>query len=724
MKPYNLQTGITMRKRIVFLLLFILILQFVIIGRYAYVQIIWSPKLQKLAQNQWTQDISIPAKRGMILDRNGTPLAISGNVEKVDVYLKDLTNAVKNKKITVDDMAEKLSSVLGIQKATVLSKLNTKLSNGKPPASVSIARMIEKDKTNKLRELKLPGVIITSDTKRYYPNGNFLSQVLGNVNVDGDGRAGLEYQYNNELKGIAGRLIGEIGANSKQMPNSIPKNYIAPKDGNDIVLTIDQSIEHFVEKALEKGLSDYKAKRISCIVMDVKTGEVLAMANKPDYDPNEPIKGSVADSMALWKNRTVNENFEPGSIQKVITTSAAVQENVVGPNDRFQCNGSMKVAGSTIHCWKTGGHGTETFAQILQNSCNVGFMQLGLKMGKEKLYKYFDLFGLGKKTNIDYPGEEKGIVTPINKVGEVELANEAFGQGIALTEIQYMAALSAVGNNGTLLQPHLVKQIVTRDDSGNIVNTKDIKPKVVRQVISKESSVKVREMLESVVTEGVAKKAYIAGYHIGGKTGTAEKARPNGGGYEQGKYVSSFVALAPCTDPRIAIIVSLDEPDPSNYYSGSTAAPLAKDILEDIFNYLNMKPDSTSSSENVPNVVVPEIRGKSLNEAESILTKNKLGFDIQGNGSIINDISPKPGVSVKENTKVTIYMSNTNSIDKKISVPDFSNMTKNEIEDISNSLGVVPVFDSNGICTGQDIQAGTEVNKGTKVKVKMEMVND
>ncbi len=399
------KTNLTVRKRIVGLLLIIFFVQTVIIGRYAYVQIVWSPKLQQWAVDQWTSDTRIEAKRGKILDRNGRPLAVSGNVERIDAFLKEVNSAEKaegDKRITKEEIAAKMAPILNISEEYIVKKLNSKLKNGLPMSSVTIARRIEREQASKIRDLHLPGIVITEDTKRYYPNGNFLAQVLGSINSDGEGRAGIEYFYNEELNGVPGRFIGETDAYHREMPNSLA-NYIPPKNGNDIVLTIDESIQYFAEKAIDKGLIDNKAKQITAIVMNPKTGEILAMANKPDYDPNNPAPSTITvqEAMETWKNRAVNENFEPGSILKVITAAAAIQENLIRDNEKFYCRGSLTVAGTHIRCWKSGGHGEQTFAQIVQNSCNVGFMELGERLGKERLYKYYNAFGFGKKTNVD-----------------------------------------------------------------------------------------------------------------------------------------------------------------------------------------------------------------------------------------------------------------------------------------------------------------------------------
>ena len=715
------KTKVTVRKRIVWLLFIIFIVEAVIVGRYAWVQIVWSPKLQQWAKDQWTNDIRIAAKRGKILDRNGNALAVSGNVERVDAFLKDIRDKEKNKKITVDEIAEKLAPILGMKKEDIVAKLNKKLPNGLPVACVTIARRIEKDAGNKVRELNLPGIIVSEDTKRYYPNGNFLAQVLGNTNVDGDGRSGLELEYNDDLKGVPGRYIGETDAYHRELSYNLT-DYTPPKNGNDLVLTIDQYIQYYTEKAVEKGLVEYKAKKITAIVMDPKTGEILAMTSKPDYNPNNPIVGNAADAIKTWKNGAVNENFEPGSILKVITAAAALEENVVNDSSRFDCTGMYKVADRIIHCWRRQGHGIQTFAQILQNSCNIGFMKVGEKLGKEKLYKYYNAFGLGKKTGIDLPGEEKGILRPIEKVGPVELATEAFGQGISVTPIQYLTAFAAIANNGKLIQPHIVKSITYTDDDGNTEVIKDIQPTVVRQAVSVETSKKLRSYLESVVTVGGAKKAYIAGYHIAGKTGTAQKVI--NGKYAPGKYISSFAAMVPANDPKFVVLISIDEPDPSNYYSGSTAAPLAKGLFEDLFRYLNIQPDETGTQTEVKNAIIPEVRGLNQSDAEAALRKNNLDFEIQGSGSIIYDVSPKPGVAVAENTKIVLYMGNEKNPSEKISMPDFKGMTKKEILETSKSLGINVTFIGDGIGASQDIAKGTSVEKNTTVKIMLEQPED
>jgi stage V sporulation protein D (sporulation-specific penicillin-binding protein) len=327
--------------------------------------------------------------------------------------------------------------------------------------------------------------------------------------------------------------------------------------------------------------------------MDPKTGEVLAMVSKPDFDPNNPTKDlKQQDSKSLdnlLKINAVQDTFEPGSIFKVITSYAAMKENVVSENDTFVCNGSTKVDGHTIYCWKRDGHGTESFVDIIKNSCNVGFMELGKRLGKERLTQYADTFGFGHKTGIDLPGEASGIIRPPDKMNNIDLAALSFGQGLSVTAVQYLAAFNSIANGGTWIKPHIMKQITHTDDTDKTITDKEFNDFGKKQIVDKDTANTLRGYLEQVVSNGVGNKAFIPGYHIAGKTGTAEKANPNGGGYETDKYFSSFAGMAPADDPKITLLVSIDEPDPSNYYGGQISAPVAKDLFNDIFNYMIQK---------------------------------------------------------------------------------------------------------------------------------------
>lgn len=577
------------RKRIVWLLFFILVIQIIIIVRFAYVQIIWSPKLKKLAEDQWANSALIPARRGNIYDRNMNPLAISGNAIRVDVFPKSIYKLQDAKKMTADYISEKLALALQVKKTTILSKMNEKTNKGEFKNTINIAKDLNSKIGDKIKSLDLPGVLVSNSPKRIYPNGKYLAQVLGSLNADNNGQSGLELKYNKQLVGIPGRYLGEKDRFNKELPYGI-SNYINPSNGDNLILTIDQSIQFFTEKILEDAVKKYKAKSISAMVMDPKSGEILAMASKPDFNPNNPMTNNTHSSMNLWKNSNVNRNFEMGSVIKVITAAAALEENVVHPSDRFMCKGYKNVSGTILHCAKRSGHGLQTFQQILENSCNVGFIEIGRRLGKYNLYKYFNAFGLTQKTGIDLPGEEKGILLPIHKVGPVELATESFGQNISITSIQYITAFSAIANDGTMVQPHIVKTIMHMDRNRESFVKKEIAARGIKSVVSANTAKKLRVMLEAEVTTGGGKNAYIPGYNIGGKTGTAQIPRTNGPGYEKDKYNSSFICMFPSNNPKYVVLTSIEEPDKSNYYAGNTAAPVAKSIVLNIINYFHLQP--------------------------------------------------------------------------------------------------------------------------------------
>lgn len=721
----SVTTGVnlTTRKRMVVVFAFVFVVMLMLIGRVCWIQIVQGPELKNLAVEQWTNDVKIDAKRGKIFDRNGAELAVSASCERVDLYMKDLINAENDNKNIKKEMAEKLSFILGDKEEEIVKKLNMTLSNGKPINSVTIKRRIEKSQADEIRKLKLPGIIVSEDSKRYYPNGNFLSHVLGFTNIDGEGQEGIELKYNKELKGIPGRVIMEADQYRRELPYNISEN-IEPMNGNDLVLTIDESIQLYVEKAIEDAMIVNKAKAVTAIVMDPTTGDILAMANKPDYNPNDPRNMNsytdFTDVIRSWSNRAVTYTYEPGSIFKVITASAALSENLVNENDRFTCTGKKVVADRIIKCWKTKGHGTQSFAEILQNSCNVGFMILGERLGREKLYKYIDAFGLGNPTNIDVNFEEKGSKRQIKNVGPVELANLAFGQGISVTPMQMISVFSTIANNGKMMEPHLVKEIQSTDKDGNVIEKKIIEPKMVRQVLDENIAKELRGYLENVISIGGGHKAYVEGYHIAGKTGTAQKAE--NGRYVGGKYVASFVGMAPVDNPKVVVFVSIDEPDPSNYYAGQIVAPVAGQIFKDIFISLNIPSDN----DNKPSieVVLPNVVGLSEKDAVNKLKVNGLNVEINGKGTSVAEMKPIPGISIKPGSKVILYMGNGQTYNNKVVVPDLQGKDSKEVLNILNSVGLKVDISGQGYVFEQDPEVGEEVEKGTKINVELEIYGD
>lgn len=688
-----------------------------------------SHKLKSLAIDQWTSEVKIDAKRGRILDRNGRELAVSANVYRVDLDMNTLRDTMKEKKLSQDEVAEKLSGALAMDKGEVSKVLGKTLPGGLPLGSATLKRRIEKEEADKVRNLNLRGVLISADTKRYYPNNNFLAHVLGHTNSDGNGLTGVELNYNKDLSGTPGVRIAETDRKSKELPYTISE-YTKPIDGKDVVLTIDDMIQHFVEKAADQALKDNQAKAVSIVVMDPKNGEVLAMVNKPDYNPNDPwIKDmSYDDLQKSWRNRSVSDTFEPGSIFKVITATAALEENAVSESDKYTCGGSFTVGKKIIHCWKTSGHGEQGFVDILKNSCNVGFASVGKKVGKENLYKYIKKFGFGEKTGIDLPGEAKGIIKKPENISEIDLATISFGQTNTVSPIQFITAFNAIANGGTLIKPHVMKEISHYDDEkdNKVIDKQfDISGANSKQIIDANKAAQLRGYLEKVVSEGGGKKAFIEGYHIGGKTGTAQKAGQ--GGYQPGKYISSFIGMAPASDPRITVLVSIDEPDPSNYYAGQITAPVAQQVFNDIFNYLAMKSDADSQDiarSMLKDVVIPDVRGMKKTDAEKALKEQHLDCESDSNGEYIVDMNPKPGYTVKEGSKIILYTGSTPNYNKVVAVPDVKGLSRERAVAVFNSVGLKADFEGDGMISEQSIEPGKEVEKGTVITLHTEILGD
>lgn len=579
-----------------FAVFFILIVTlFFMIGKLGYIMVAKSDMYKQAALKQRTIDITISPKRGNIYDRNGELLATSLSAFRIDADMNALTDSLKKKKMSSNDLINKLSSILNISSTRIKNILYPERSDGSKIKYAILARQIDKSQSDKIKALGLNGLIISSDTKREYPNNNFLSTVLGYTNLEGNGVTGVELSYNKELSGIPGKKELETDKNKNQLPynNSL---YVPPIDGKDIVLTIDKTIQLYAEKAAEQALSDNKAKSVTITVMDPKTGEILAMVNKPDYNPNTPnAKPSSGVSQTvdqLWQNNAVQSNFEPGSIFKVMTAYTGLASGTVTDINAYdyECDGSKNIGKTVINCWKPGGHGSENFIDILKNSCNVGFMELGAKIGKENLYKYINLFGFGQKTGVDLPGEASGIVTDISKVHNVELANISFGQGIALTSVQYMAAFNAVANGGTWIRPHIMEKI-TQTKDGKTVTDKEYDNYGKKKILDPTLINNLKTGLRAVVQDpnGVGYNANIPNYDIAGKTGTAQIAGKTG--YDHSKYMASFAGMAPASDPKITLLVSVNQPNSENdsYYASSTAAPVAKILYQQIFNYLASK---------------------------------------------------------------------------------------------------------------------------------------
>ena len=654
---------INSKKRLVIVMVLACSLFLCLIFRIGYLQLIKGEWLSTKAAEQQTREIPIEAKRGTIYDSNMKELAVS--VTKYTVWCKPVE--VKDSKETSKELAQ----ILDEEYDDIYKKVNKK-----KMALVKVKRWIDDKTADKITKAGLSGIWVAEDNQRYYPYGNFASYVLGHTSVDSTGVAGIELKYDSVLKGTAGKLIVSTDAAGKEIPQG-SEQYYEPTTGNGLVLTIDEVIQHYCEKAAQKAYEENNAAKVTIIAMDPKTGDIKAMVKKPDYNPNTPTEATypvykellescknndekIKAFYSMWRNTAVSDTYEPGSTFKLITSSAGLEEGVVKQNDKFTCSGSVVVEGRKIKCWRSyRPHGVETFKQGVQNSCNPVFIEVGKRLGVEKMYNYIDAFGLNKKTNIDLPGEASSILYNEKDVGPVELATISFGQSISVTPIQLITAVCSIVNDGNRMQPRLVKAYT--DNKGNI--TKKVEPVQIKQVISKETSAQMREIMESVVTEGGGKIAYLPGYRLGGKTGTAQKVID--GNYAQGKYVCSFIGMAPADGPQIVVLAIVDEPTGVMAFGSTTAGPIIKEVMSNTLKYLGVETKYTKEeSENVKNKVkVPDVRGLTIEDATKVLEESKLEANIDNDvdikeETVIKDMFPKPGISVNEGSLISIYFDN------------------------------------------------------------------
>lgn len=648
------------KKRLVLVLILACALFLGLAFRTGYLQIVKGEWLSTKATEQQTREIPIEPKRGTIYDSNMKELAVS--VTKYTVWCKPVE--VKDK----EKAAKSVSEILGKDYDEV-----HELVNKRNMALVKIERWIDDDKATQIREAKIPGIWVAEDNQRYYPYGNFAPYILGHTTNDSKGIAGVEMQYNKHLEGTAGKLIVSTDASGREIPQGMEK-YYEPIQGNGVVLTIDEVIQHYSEKAAQKAYELNNAKRVTVIAMDPNTGDILSLASKPDYNPNNsreaiyPYYQEVLDGYSdkdkikgyfeMWRNPVVSDTYEPGSTFKLITSSAGLEENVIKDGEKFSCSGTVTVGGRVLKCWRHyRPHGEQTFAQGVQNSCNPVFIEVGSRLGVEKLYDYIEGFGFMSKTGIDLPGEGLGILHKEKNVGPVELATISFGQANSVTPIQLITAISAIANEGNRMQPRVVKAYT--DNQGNI--TEKIEPKVVQQVISEETSNEMMEIAQSVVSIGSGKAAYLPGYRVGGKTGTAQKVI--GGQYAQGKYICSFVGIAPTDNPQIVVLAIVDEPTGVMAFGSTTAGPIVKEVLSDSLQYLGVEPKYTEEEKKEfqkSKIAVPDVRNLPIQEATKILEEAKLSPNLDTDieieeGTKVVDMFPKPGIEVSEGSSISIY---------------------------------------------------------------------
>lgn len=701
--------GVSNKKRLKIALWFMMVLLLLLIARLVKVMVIDSEELENRAASQQTRNTTLSATRGKILDSTGVVLARNATAYKVVIWPSSIKDDEKER------VAKELSSLLDMDYAKVLEKVNAN------KQEIVLARQVERETVDKIESMKLGiGVGTAIDTKRYYSSGSLFSQLLGFTNIDGEGQAGLEQKYEKYLAGKNGRMVTETDGKQNPLPYGV-QEIIEATDGCDLILTTDAVMQSALEKACKEALEVNKAASVQGVIMDCTTGEIKAMTTQPDFDPNSPPRNDMPLLNSLMRNRVVTDSYEPGSTFKLITLSAALDSHTVNTGTGFYCDGGCTVNGERIKCWRSGGHGSQTLYKAVQNSCNPSFVKMALSMGTETFYDYIYSFGFGSSTGSGITGESAGIVTHQKYITENTLARIGFGHSIAVTPLQLVTAVSAAVNGGKLMQPYVVDSIVAPDGTVVLKN----EPKVVRRVISEETSALVRDIGESVVSEGSGKNAAIPGYRIGGKTGTAQKYGADGK-IAQGKLIASFIGFAPADEPKYVCLILVDEPQVGTIFGSTVAAPFVKQVMEEVLRYAGYLPEQASTS-----VTVPAVTDITVAEAKRELEKIGLTATYQDDeNEIVTAQVPIEGKSVQAGSGVLLYTAMTSAPsedilgeqeDEMVIVPDVFDKTKLEANDALKAKGLIIKIDppdQSGKAIRQSPAAGETVPKGTEVLVE------
>ena len=726
-----MNTSKRMLKRILIMAVVIIFLMTTTVARVFYLTIVRGEELSEKAETQQLKDTEITAMRGTIYDSNGNVLAQSASVW--NVFIDPLNIKDKQRDLIVDEFAN-LFGYDADEKKEFYDRTNHQ--NHYELVEKKVENNIKEKLSKFVSKNELGGCIGTEQTtKRYYPYGTLASSVIGFTGADDQGLSGIEAYYDEQLTGTNGRIITAKDAKSNNIANDYETS-IAATDGDSIVLTINQTIQYYLEKGLRETMNEYQAKGAYGVVMNCNTGAVLAMSSLPDYDCNEPYKLTYskdkkaikklsdktakqeAESAAVqnqWRNFTVSDTYVPGSVFKTFVASAALEENVVNLNTTYNCTGSIQVDKYKMKCHYHPGHGMQTLTQGLENSCNPFFITIGQKLGVHNYFKYFDAFGFTQKTNIDLPGEASPQYYKEDQYGIVELSSASFGQTNSLTPIQVCTGLCAIANGGKLLQPYLVSSIA--DANGKTV--KKTQTKEIRQVISADTSEKVRKMMKSVVDNGTGKNGYVAGYSVGGKTGTSTKLGESKNG-EGDKYIVSFGAIAPSDDPEIAMLIIVDEPN-QDLGGGALCAPIAAQVTQEAMNVLGIEPKYNDSEMKDLSKQTPNVVGKSLDEAKKTLEENNLNFVVVGDDSTVTRQCPSGADTIPNGG--TVYLYTDDSEKQTVNVPNFSGLTVNEAKDLASSSNLNIQIAGNSMSSGtvvayrQSEETQAKVEKGTVVTV-------
>lgn len=724
-----------LRQRTAILILLILVLGFgAAVLRLTYLTTVQSSELQESAVDLQLADTTVSAKRGTIYDANGNVLAESASVWQVVMSPVNFKNDKQRQAA-----AKGLSEIFDLEYNDVLD--DTKQQSH----YVVVKRRIESDEREKVLELidtlkkdySCSGVIqLLDDYKRYYPKNSLASSVIGFTGSDDQGLEGIEYEYDSYLSGTPGRIITAQNARGTDMPFRYEQN-VESEDGNNVYLTIDETIQSICEKYMQKGVEDNNVlNKGVCIAMDVNTGAILAMVTTDGYDLNNPYelsakdkkkikstaksKQAEAESAALsnmWRNKAVADTYMPGSVFKMCVASAALEENLVNEKTSFTCTGSIEVEGETIHCSNISGHGTQNFVEVISNSCNPAFIQIGQMLGASKFRQYYQGFGFSDKTGIDLPGEAEDSFWKEGKMGGVDLAVASFGQNFSITPIQMITACAAVSNGGYVVQPHVVSKIT--DSKGNVIKTVD--KKVKRQVISDDTSKKMNEYLEYNTERQGAAAGYISGYKVAGKTGTTEKRGVTK--FESSfseDYISSFCGYAPADDPQIAMLVFFDTPDGDAYYGSQVSSPVFINIMSEVLPYLDVKTSYTDEELGYVDASAGDYTGVSVDEAKTAVEADGFTATVKGNGSTVISQIPTVSSGLQKGGSIVLY-TDSNSQSETVSVPSLIGLSPDEVNDVASAYGLNVSFSgattSSGTSSSQNVEAGTSVSPGTVITV-------
>lgn len=724
-----------LRQRTAILILLILVLGFgAAVLRLTYLTTVQSSELQESAVDLQLADTTVSAKRGTIYDANGNVLAESASVWQVVMSPVNFKNDKQRQAA-----AKGLSEIFDLE-------YNDVLDDTKQQSHYVVAkRRIESDEREKVLELidtlkkdySCSGVIqLLDDYKRYYPKNSLASSVIGFTGSDDQGLEGIEYEYDSYLSGTPGRIITAQNARGTDMPFRYEQN-VESEDGNNVYLTIDETIQSICEKYMQKGVEDNNVlNKGVCIAMDVNTGAILAMVTTDGYDLNNPYelsakdkkkikstpkkKQAEAESAALsnmWRNKAVADTYMPGSVFKMCVASAALEENLVNEKTSFTCTGSISVEGETIHCSNISGHGTQNFVEVISNSCNPAFIQIGQMLGAGKFRQYYQGFGFSDKTGIDLPGEAEDSFWKEGKMGGVDLAVASFGQNFSITPIQMITACAAVSNGGYVVQPHVVSKIT--DSKGNVIKTVD--KKVKRQVISDDTSKKMNEYLEYNTERQGAAAGYISGYKVAGKTGTTEKRGVTK--FESSfseDYISSFCGYAPADDPQIAMLVFFDTPDGDAYYGSQVSSPVFINIMSEVLPYLDVKTSYTDEELGYVDASAGDYTGVSVDEAKTAVEADGFTATVKGNGSTVISQIPTVSSGLQKGGSIVLY-TDSNSQSETVSVPSLIGLSPDEVNNVASAYGLNVSFSgattSSGTSSSQNIEAGTSVSPGTVITV-------